>query len=65
MCVDLWMMRNVADIQCCQFLVFNTNEVCLGYGGKLAIANIGIGNTITVATLSGFENVRLLRGVYP
>jgi len=45
--------------------IFNTNKVCLGYGGKLATDNIGIGNTITLAILSGFENVRLLRCIYP
>jgi hypothetical protein len=29
-----------------------------GRCGKLTIGSIGNGNTITVATLSGFENVR-------
>ena len=36
-----------------------------GRCGKSAIGSIGIVNTITLTTLSDFENVRLLRCIYP
>jgi hypothetical protein len=31
--------------------------MCRGYGGKLAIGNIGNGNTITLATFTAFPTI--------
>jgi hypothetical protein len=44
--------KNVANIQCCQCQFSVPMWMCRGYGGKLAIGNIGNGNTFTLETLA-------------
>ena len=43
---------NVVNIQCCQYQFSVPLWMCRGYGGKLAIGNIGNGNTFTLETLA-------------
>ena len=43
---------NVANIQCCQYQFSESMCLCRGYGGKLAIGNIGNGNTSILSTLA-------------
>ena len=45
-------MGNVVNIQCCQYQFSVPLWMCRGYGGKLAIGNIGNGNTFTLETLA-------------
>ena len=44
--------ENVANIQCCQYQFSESMCLCRGYGGKLAIGNIGNGNTSILSTLA-------------